>query len=385
MLIISREGRIKKRLKSVSTKERIFTEDLLQRLIYEEPDLLPTGEIDVNYTQLISLGREVSVRSGSIDVLYLAPHGGLCIVETKLWRNPEAHRTVVAQIIDYAKDLSNMSFLEFCETITKMKGERSIETFVNSIREKLRDINQIELQHNVTEALTHGRFLLLIVGDKIYPELALLTESIRSAPHLEFNLALAELSFYHLRDETDSDLLVVSNLVGRTFETTRAVVKIVYEKKKPEIKVTAIEAGKKGREEKTDLNEFLSSMPEGFADLFLPIFEGWKENGFYISWGTVGFSLRINYKDRLKTVLELAPHYISLYSKKWEKSRVLPTQICEEFRERVARNAFTKQALTENRSYIWYKDMSKDDFGFILSESDKTARELIQFFQSQDT
>ena len=385
MLIISREGRIKKRLKSVSTKERIFTEDLLQRLIYEEPDLLPTWEIDVNYTQLISLGREVSVRSGSIDVLYLAPHGGLCIVETKLWRNPEAHRTVVAQIIDYAKDLSNMSFLEFCETITKMKGERSIETFVNSIREKLRDINEIELQHNVTEALTHGRFLLLIVGDKIYPELALLTESIRSAPHLEFNLALAELSFYHLRDETDSDLLVVSNLVGRTFETTRAVVKIVYEKKKPEIEVTAIEADKKERGGKTDLNEFLSSMPEGFADLFVPIFEGWVENGFYISWGTVGFSLRTNYKDRLKTVLELAPHYISLYSKKWEKSRVLPTQICEEFRERVARNAFTKQALTENRSYIYYKDMSKDDFGFILSESDKTARELIQFFQSQDT
>lgn len=385
MLIISREGRIKKRLKAISPKERIFTEDLLQRLIYEEPDLLSTWEIDANYTQLISLGREVSVKSGSIDVLYLAPHGGLCIVETKLWRNPEAHRTVVAQIIDYAKDLSNMSFLEFCETITKMKGERSIETFINSIREKLRDINEIELQHNVTEVLTHGRFLLLIVGDKIYPEVALLTESIQSAPHLEFNLVLAELSFYHLGDETDSDLLVVSNLVGRTFGNTRAVVKIVYEEKKPEIEVTSIEADKKERREKTDLTEFISSMPGGFADLFLPIFERWVKNGFYISWGTVGFSLRINYKDRLKTVLELAPHYISLYSKKWEKSRVLPPQICEEFRERVARNAIAKRALTENRSYIYYKDMSKDDFGFILSESDKTAREVIQFFQSQDT
>jgi hypothetical protein len=31
-------------------------------------------------------------------------------VETKLWRNPEAHRTVVAQILEYAKNLTSWDY-----------------------------------------------------------------------------------------------------------------------------------------------------------------------------------------------------------------------------------------------------------------------------------
>ena len=51
--------------------------------------------------------------SGSIDILCTSAEGSLCLVETKLWRNPEAHRTVLAQLLDYAKALSQMDFAEF--------------------------------------------------------------------------------------------------------------------------------------------------------------------------------------------------------------------------------------------------------------------------------
>ena len=124
-------------------------------------------------------------------------------------------------------------------------------------------------------------------------------------------------------------------------------------------------------------------MPEGFADIFQPVFEGWVEGGFTIIWGTVGLTLKADYEGRLKTVLEIAPNYICLYSRKWEKSRELTTHICEKYRIRVAKNEFATRSLNENRSYVTYKDMSLEDFGFILNESDDTARELIQFYEEQ--
>ena len=90
------------KLKQLSLSNRTFDESWLQELIYNNPGLLPAGEIDSNYSKLIPLGREISTPSGSIDNLYVTPKGNLCLVETKLWRNPEAHR-MLAQLIDYAK------------------------------------------------------------------------------------------------------------------------------------------------------------------------------------------------------------------------------------------------------------------------------------------
>ena len=52
-----------------------------------------------------TVGREVLTAAGLIDVLYVSPAGLVTIVETKLWRNPEARREVVGQILDYAKEL----------------------------------------------------------------------------------------------------------------------------------------------------------------------------------------------------------------------------------------------------------------------------------------
>lgn len=43
-------------------------------------------------------------------MLYVTPTGRLAVVEAKLWRNPEARRKVIAQILDYAKELSRWSY-----------------------------------------------------------------------------------------------------------------------------------------------------------------------------------------------------------------------------------------------------------------------------------
>ena len=65
-----------------------------------------------------------------------------------------------------------------------------------------------------------------------------LEETIQSAPYLEFKLGLLEIHLYEL---DESNLLAVPRFVGKTIEQTRAVMKIQYEEKKPQVEVTSIE------------------------------------------------------------------------------------------------------------------------------------------------
>jgi len=46
--------------------------------------------------------------------------GYLTLVETKLWRNPESRRTVIGQIIDYAKELSRLSYEGLLDAIRRV-------------------------------------------------------------------------------------------------------------------------------------------------------------------------------------------------------------------------------------------------------------------------
>jgi hypothetical protein len=40
----------------------------------------------------------------------ITPNGDIAIIETKLWRNPDARRKVIAQILDYANELSKWTY-----------------------------------------------------------------------------------------------------------------------------------------------------------------------------------------------------------------------------------------------------------------------------------
>ena len=65
--------------------------------------------------------------------------GYLTLVETKLWRNPEARRTVVAQIIDYASHLSTWTYDDLRQAVfwNARDLERKLadfQTYYNEVR-----------------------------------------------------------------------------------------------------------------------------------------------------------------------------------------------------------------------------------------------------------
>ena len=77
-----------------------FTEHWLRDRLFEHPGALPFGAIDPSYDKSVAVCREMRTEAGPVDALFANEHGLLTILEFKLWRNPEARREVVGQVLD---------------------------------------------------------------------------------------------------------------------------------------------------------------------------------------------------------------------------------------------------------------------------------------------
>ena len=373
-----KNGEHQKDLGLLESSDKTINEKTIQEIIFNKPELLVAPEIDTDYQKLISLSKEFPLKSNSIDVLLVSPEGNLCIVETKLWRNSQAQREVVAQVLDYAKDLTTLSSIDIFEKVTKKKGDQARKEFFELIKQS-EDVNEIEFEDNLLQSLEDGRFLLLIVGDQIRPNLVFLSKTIQSAPHLQFRLELLELRLY----EADSNtVIVVPTLVGKTVEETRAVVKIQYEENRPYVEVTSIEPSEPGTSPstKTTYKEFISSMPDGFSDLFIPAYEEWTQEGYTIEPGTVGMTVRFIVNGKMKTIFEIYPHVITIYSKALETKRDLPHEICERYRENIKDSKTLSELISKNRQSIQNKDITIEDFAIHMNAANGLIHECAKFY-----
>jgi hypothetical protein len=74
-----------------------FDEAWLQDLIHTTPACLPISEIEPGLGRFMPICREFRTPHGYIDNLLMAPAGDIALVETKLFRNPEARRLVLGK------------------------------------------------------------------------------------------------------------------------------------------------------------------------------------------------------------------------------------------------------------------------------------------------
>jgi hypothetical protein len=299
---LSTENSLK--LERVQLNEKLFQEKWLQDLIHKNPQVLPIDEIESGFAPLISLGREIFTAVGYIDNLYISPNGYLTIVETKLWRNPEAKREVVGQIIDYAKELSTWTFSKLNESV-KVSSQllnNNTKGIIELIKEfDLIDENQEQIIiDNIERNLKRGRFLLLIVGDGIRESVEDMVDYLSSTPQIQFTLGLVELQVYK-NPNAENDLIVIPNLITRTKEITRAIIKI--ENSNPNNVVT-VETDFK--EEKTKSQSFRTTITEDDffeqlkqntdsenVEFAKQILKTSKEKGFYIDWNQGSFVTKL--------------------------------------------------------------------------------------------
>ncbi len=133
----------------------------------------------------------------------------LVIVETKLFRNREAHRKVLAQALDYAERL------QYAVT-----GDELLRRCVPEARSLLEENREV-----LGSVMRRGDFLVLICGDRLQPRLvALVKPFLDRRKHMlsKFELALVSLALYE--DKARAEFVLVPNVVGAVVHGERDIV-----------------------------------------------------------------------------------------------------------------------------------------------------------------
>ena len=290
-------------LERIPLNEKHFQENWLQKIIHKNPQILPIDDIESGFAPLISLGREISTSVGYIDNLYISPNGYLTIVETKLWRNPEAKREVVGQIIDYAKELTNWNFTKLNDGVKKSSqlynnNSKGIIELIKDF-EKIKEHEEYKIIDNIERNLKRGRFLLLIVGDGIRESVEEMVDFLSNTPQIQFTLGLVELQFYK-NPNVEGELIAIPNLITRTREITRAIVKIENSTNgNVTIETDFIEEKVKPITARTTITEddFFEQLQQNTdyesAEFAKHILATVKEKGYFVEWRQGAFVAKI--------------------------------------------------------------------------------------------
>ena len=180
------------------------SEDTLQDLLFRFPRALPISAIDATYGDAIPVCRELPTPAGFLDALYVNHLGRLTLAEFKLWRNPQARREVIGQILDYAKDLASWGYEDLQRRVSLATGRKG-NALYELVREHHPDLDEAEFVDGVTRHLRRGEFLLLIIGDGIQEGAANIVDFVQRYSGLHFNLALVEAALYR---DGDNRLIV---------------------------------------------------------------------------------------------------------------------------------------------------------------------------------
>jgi hypothetical protein len=168
---------------------------------------------------LIPVCMEIQTGAGPADILYVTPAGQVVLVETKLWRNPEARREVVGQILDYAKQLTGWNY-ETLDQKASAAAQAKSGHLLRCVLGHSPDLDQAAFIDGVERSLSTGDFVLLIVGDGIRYGAESLVTVLERFGQLKFRLGLVEVAAYRL---PDGSLLLQPRILAKTEIIERTV------------------------------------------------------------------------------------------------------------------------------------------------------------------
>lgn len=201
-------------------------EAVLRDLIAAHPDILPVDDLDPSYGRLITITKELSVPGvGFVDILLMDEHGRLVVVECKLWRNPQARREVVGQILDYARELSRFAYEDLQRQVS-IATRRQGNVLFQLAQEAGGTLGEADFVDRVTRDLAAGRFLLLVVGDGIAEGTRRIGEYLRDQPGLAFSFGLIEIAEYrHADDDGQEHVIMQPRVLAQTAVIERHVIR----------------------------------------------------------------------------------------------------------------------------------------------------------------
>ena len=237
-VLIGPSGMLK--LERIKLGAGTHNESWLQALIFAYPALLPVAQIEPAFGTPLPAAREVVCSHGSIDNLYLTPDGEIILVETKLWRNAQARREVVAQTLDYVSALMSMGYEAFEAAVCRAAGAKvkSLYAIVADIPDALDEASFIDA---VSRNLARGRMLVLVLGDGIRQEAEALASLLQSHAGAHFTFALVEIATW--LDVATGTILAIPNTLAQTVMIERGI--LTFEHGIPQIKAVSAQTVKK--------------------------------------------------------------------------------------------------------------------------------------------
>lgn len=311
--------------KKISRKpeEYVFKqEDEIQEILANNPEIIlniPELEIEGDVNAMVC--REFPTGHGYIDVLFITSIGEIIFVETKLVRNPESTRTVVAQVIDYIKGLSSFEADDFLSKFNERKIGKS--EFDKGER----------FRHQINEALRNGYFKAVILGDFINQNILGMVESIQAAPHLAFSIFLVETNAKALGEE----IAIFPKVVSNTVQVERSVIRLELNVPASQIKITSEIPIKEreGNKPKKNWDEFIESVdPKRFALKIENFKSDWeKEFPNSISMGVIGFSAGVVMGKKRIPIQFVYNNRLAIVSQAQKEKYNIPESIYEEYKE----------------------------------------------------
>lgn len=195
------------------------TEKWLSDLLFVNPGAIPVQDLDPSFGPLIPLCRELRTEAGPIDVVFINATGLLTLVECKLWRNPEARRTVVAQALDYAGAIKRWSYADLQRQVSAALRKPGNQPFAAVARSNP-DLDEHRFIDAVSRAMRSGRFQIIIAGDGIREDVQAITDLVNRNAASAFSFAMVEVALYGF----DSALLIQPRVLVRTVTVERTVV-----------------------------------------------------------------------------------------------------------------------------------------------------------------
>jgi hypothetical protein len=365
-------------IKIDETKSR-FNEDWLQKVIHYNPQSYPIENPLNSDLKIISLGREINSGAGYIDILLLTSDAELIVVETKLWRNPEKSRTVLAQILDYAKELCKWDYEDLNNAvISAQRDQKSAKTLSlkDIIVQEFSNQNLTDFLEILFQNIQKGIMNLSIIGDKISPNLLLLSDTLQTSPGLSFNLKLIEMKLFSYGE----DIIMIPDLVGKTKEVIREVVKVQFEKEKPKIEVTYLETeNTQSSRTKTNKATFISQCPIDVAQIIEPWLDKWQnQKELMIYWGVSGLSIRKLINGKWVTLIDIYPYAISMITQEMANNSNIPTDIYNNYIETILNIEELKSAYSSKKRYIKYNSLDTKDITLMIESTGKLIEEILE-------
>jgi hypothetical protein len=200
-VLVDRPGKLEKGQRVFLGDVKDKNEAWLRDTLFNNPEIIPTDEIDSAFGPLVPLCTELRTDAGPIDAVFINEHGRLTIVECKLWKNPQARREVVAQTLDYVSVLASWSYADLQRQVSAALDRRGNIPF-EVVRERTGTrLGEKDFVDAVSRSLREGRFLVLIAGDGIREGVQSLTDLVNRSATKAFSFGLIEVALYRFGND----------------------------------------------------------------------------------------------------------------------------------------------------------------------------------------